>query len=85
MVDGRNCVQGDANGKQGYYEIDCTNPACCRGKTVRLQYLTAGRRTYLNLQYIGVEGTKVPARIAMTEMSRDEHGHGTVHGRQVPH
>ena len=53
-------MRGDANGKQGYYEIDCTNPACCRDKTVRLQYLTAGRRTYLNLQYIGVEGKKAP-------------------------
>ena len=59
-VDGVACARGDANGKQGYYEIDCTNPACCRDKTVRLQYLTAGRRTYLNLQYIGVEGKKAP-------------------------
>ena len=51
------CAEGDANGKQGYYEIDCTNAACCRGKTVRLQLLTQGNN-YLNLQYIGVEGTK---------------------------
>ena len=58
-IDGRVCVTGDANGKQGYYEIDCTNAACCRGKTVRLQLLTQGNN-YLNLQYIGVEGTKVP-------------------------
>ena len=55
-VDGRECVRGNANGKQGYYEIDCTNAACCRGKTVRLQLLTRGN-TYLNLQYIGVKGT----------------------------
>ena len=55
-VDGRECVQGDANGKQGYYEIKCTNAACCRGKTVRLQLLTRGNN-YLNLQYIGVKGT----------------------------
>ena len=59
-IDGRDCVQGDANGKQGYYEINCTNAACCQGKTVRLQYLTAGAKTYLNLQYIGVEGTRAP-------------------------
>ena len=52
------CARGDANGKLGYYEINCTNAACCRGKTVRLQYQTAGGNTYLNLQYIGVEGTK---------------------------
>ena len=55
MVDGRNCVQGDANGKQGYYEINCTNAACCRGKTVRLQLLTQGGN-YLNFQYVGVMG-----------------------------
>ena len=54
-IDGRVCVTGDANGKQGYYEIDCTNAACCRGKTVRLQLLTQGGN-YLNFQYVGVVG-----------------------------
>ena len=54
------CARGDANGKQGYYEINCTNAACCRGSTVRLQYRTEVN-TYLNLQYIGVEGTPAPA------------------------
>ena len=58
-IDGRVCVTGDANGKLGYYEIDCTDAACCRGSTVRLQLLTRGNN-YLNLQYIGVEGTKAP-------------------------
>ena len=52
-------MRGDANGKLGYYEIDCTDAACCRGSTVRLQLLTRGNN-YLNLQYIGVEGTKAP-------------------------
>ena len=37
------CAEGDANGKQGYYEIDCTNAACCRGKTVRLGSRTGER------------------------------------------
>ena len=53
-------MRGDANGKLGYYEIDCTDAACCRGSTVRLQYRTEVN-TYLNLQYIGVEGTPAPA------------------------
>ena len=58
-VDGRECVRGDANGKRDYYRISCSNAACCRGTTVELQLLTRGNN-YLNLQYIGVEGTKAP-------------------------
>ena len=52
-VDGVECARGDANGKQGYLEIPCKK----RGRTVRLQLLS---NDHLNLQYIGVEGTKAP-------------------------
>ena len=58
-IDGRECVRGDANGKRDYYRIRCSNAFCCRGTTVKLQLLTRGNN-YLNLQYIGVEGTKAP-------------------------
>ena len=58
-IDGRECVRGDANGKRDYYRISCSNASCCRGTTVQLQLLTRGNN-YLNLQYIGVEGTKAP-------------------------
>ena len=54
-VDGAECARGDANGKQGYLEIACNK----RGRTVRLQLLMQGNN-YLNLQYIGVKGTKAP-------------------------
>ena len=54
-VDGALCHEGDADGKLGYLRIDCDKPM--RGKRVRLQLLN---NEYLNLQYIGVEGTKVP-------------------------
>ena len=61
-VDGELCKEGDADGHLGYLRIDCDKPML--GKRVRLQLLT---KDFLNLQYVGVEGSKAPDQFASSE------------------